>query len=637
MTKKSRSTPTANDIDLILRDLLKVIKVVAMYPAGNPLPQAMRRSFNEKLVDLTNQLGQISLSIDQEAISWKDDVVYRDRSKEEALAAMFYDAGITRIQFTEGLTTDDVDRLLDAVKNYLNKEDGGDDLPALLWEANIAGFAFTTIDDISLQKYDGDFRVQEIGQGGKAMVRLTEEEQQFLYENMFDPDAEPDLDEEEIEEYLIDPERDNRIENVTLADSGKTDASTVFFGDAGEQERDALASAARAMGVDDTSPTDSVKIDTRLLLSGEVRLSEDEQQRIEEMLHDDASFEPWESICELLKEMLHQENDFAAFVETVVICEKKIGAFVAAGALEAATSLIRYIQDLADKLARKKPNWSERLAEVTLTAGSRDRLTVLAETLNENPHIPTGPITEYLNCFDWRMLGTIAGMLSDIIHEPHQEAIIAHLVKSGSHRLELISKGIYEKRWSVVCNSVKVLARIGTDEALYHMRRAVEHQDVRVRREVVASLVGCKNENVLALLRRAAVDRDSGVRAQAIETLISFGGPRSYDVITDVINDDEFVTFEREEQQALLKAYSITGGDQAVAYLEELIRKPNIFGNPVLSFLRHAAFEALTHNDSESAEQLLVRLASSWRPDIRNQASAALRLRREVLYGGTDD
>ena len=31
------------DVTLILRDLLKVIKVVSMYPEDNPLPQSLRR------------------------------------------------------------------------------------------------------------------------------------------------------------------------------------------------------------------------------------------------------------------------------------------------------------------------------------------------------------------------------------------------------------------------------------------------------------------------------------------------------------------------------------------------------------------------------------------------------------------
>ena len=45
------------EIAFILKDLLKVIKVVSMYPEDNPLPHSMRRSFAEKLVDLVELYG----------------------------------------------------------------------------------------------------------------------------------------------------------------------------------------------------------------------------------------------------------------------------------------------------------------------------------------------------------------------------------------------------------------------------------------------------------------------------------------------------------------------------------------------------------------------------------------------------
>ena len=43
------------DISLILKDLLKVIKVVSMYPEDNSLPQSMKRSFSEKLESIVEE------------------------------------------------------------------------------------------------------------------------------------------------------------------------------------------------------------------------------------------------------------------------------------------------------------------------------------------------------------------------------------------------------------------------------------------------------------------------------------------------------------------------------------------------------------------------------------------------------
>jgi hypothetical protein len=66
-----------------------------------------------------------------------------------------------------------------------------------------------------------------------------------------------------------------------------------------------------------------------------------------------------------------------------------------------------------------------------------------------------------------------------------------------------------------------------------------------------------------------------------------------------------------------------------------LITKINLLGNARLAFYRNAAFEALTHNRGSASEQLLMKLTSSWRPDIRQQAAAAIEQRRRAMYGGS--
>ena len=48
---------------------------------------------------------------------------------------------------------------------------------------------------------------------------------------------------------------------------------------------------------------------------------------------------------------------------------------------------------------------------------------------------------------------------------------------------------------------------------------------------------------------------------------------------------------------------------------------------------REAAFEALTYNRGERAEQLLVSLGNSWFPGVKRMAQAALRKRREHIFG----
>ena len=49
------------DVSFILKDLLKVIKIVSIYPEDNPLPQSLKQSFAEKLVSIIENNGEIHI------------------------------------------------------------------------------------------------------------------------------------------------------------------------------------------------------------------------------------------------------------------------------------------------------------------------------------------------------------------------------------------------------------------------------------------------------------------------------------------------------------------------------------------------------------------------------------------------
>ena len=136
------------DISLILKDLLKVIKVVSMYPEDNPLPQSLRRSFAEKLESIVDDYGEIKVAVFENAMTYRGDTVFSSSAKEENLAGIFYSAGITEISFKPGLGVLEIYKLLDVIKAYINGPDKSQDLAAFIWEAGIAGFGLKTLEDV---------------------------------------------------------------------------------------------------------------------------------------------------------------------------------------------------------------------------------------------------------------------------------------------------------------------------------------------------------------------------------------------------------------------------------------------------------------------------------------------------------
>jgi hypothetical protein len=642
MTETSFQDNRIKDVSYILKDLLKVIKVVSLYPESNPLPQSMKRSFAEKLISLVEQYGPIAVSVEKDSLWYDHEVVFQDRSKEESLAGIFFDTGITDFTFKDGLDIDDVYKLLEAIKEYINSPHKSHDLVSQIWEKEVHGFIFSTLEDVTLPEYNEEFNLQ-----GYMNSRSSDRpsKSQFTTERVEGYYAIFDFKQEANVVDLDNGSATDRDQSGSASEAPTAHrqfyavppggpAGTVLDGKGIDSISFRTAEAAKAMGLDDIPPPKTHLPDTTMILNEEFKLSQDEEKNVNKLLCADAEFDMYESTTELLKEMLFQEVEMNGFYETVTICERIITEFLLTGKLEKASHLLQFLKELEEKIRHGKPLWSERLKDARVTAGSRDRLKALATGLNDYPEVVQAELTQYLDNFGWEALSGITDLLGEFDHRHHREALCDYLARKGRNHSDVVAKGIYDRRWQVVLNSVIILAQVGDDISLNHLKHALNHEERRVRLELVKALRNCSKDKALELLRQAAMDSDREIRSEAIDAIVGRNGQAAFETIAALINDEKFVLIDQDDQQKLLRAFSVLGGDVAVGFLARLILRFNLFRNATLSFYRRAAFEALSYNRSEKGERLLVKLASSWRPDIRRQASAALHRRREIIYGG---
>ncbi|MCD6248849.1 MAG: HEAT repeat domain-containing protein, partial [candidate division Zixibacteria bacterium] len=501
--KKSRQF---EDIQMILRDLLKVFKVVALYPEGNPLPESLRRTFSERLVDLVADYGELDFGINQDKILYQSEVAFTDHSREEALAGLFFETGIIRITFKQGIDVEEVYRLLDAVKMYQNSDHQTADLAANLWEAELKYFKFETVEDIALRQYDGDALIQVLEQAENGNYQQIACEEAANYQDIF------------TEAGSTDPLASDSggFENSFLADTDQgIDVSQAKAGSilsTGDADVDAglqISEAVEAMGLGDLtgdepseSPTPPVLPDTKLILNDELKLSEEEQEQVDRLVRRDAEFIEYESLCELMKEILHQEAEMTDFYESVTIGERVLVEFIKQGKLTYAAELLRYFVKLEEQLRSDRPLWAERLKDARVMAGSRERLAILCEALNDNGEIGSLELRGYLDNFDWESLMGITDMLGELKIRLHRDTVTDYLTLRGKDRIQIVARGITDKRPAVVAASATILARIGTEQALQYLAKGIDHPESEVRRTMVSALADCPNDDSLPLLRR---------------------------------------------------------------------------------------------------------------------------------------
>lgn len=618
----------------ILRDFLKVIKVVTLYPENNPLPASLKRSFSDSLEWFVEEQGELNFHVKKDQILINNEVVYENKSKEESLAAIFFDAGVTQLVLKVGLNLNDIYSFLDIIKTYLNSPAKTVDLVSLFWEEGIANIALITLEDTYLSEYNDEFDYKN--------YLMNKDSDELIIETNLD-----DL--KEYSDIFNDDDSRQRVNVVDLDNDSldiKTDTAD-FFEIAPRQDKNLFDSldvnseqfqtraAASAMGFDDL-PSEQAQVNN-LLFTKDFKNSEEEQVKIAEFLKLDAEFDPYESTTELVKEILLQELDLQSFTESVTICSKIVHEFIHKSKIAEAGQILKYLGDCKKKWNKEKPLWVEKIKDAFVTAGSRDRLTQLAEVLNNNIEISVAELKGYLDNFGWEALNGIADLLSQVENEHHRQCIADYIIKNGSQNVDLISRGMFDKRIEVVLQTIYIMGKIGNPRALGFLAKACDHEEKVVRIQLLNAIKDNPDENAIKILKICATDNDNEIRNLAIEYLASLGGKQAFETIEEIITSDLFDKFEDRDKKALLHSYSTAGKDRAVAYLTQIASKYYFFNGRVNGYLRRIAFESLCINRSEKALHALVRLSKSFFPEIREMAKSSLIWRRENMQEGSHD
>ncbi len=586
------------ELSRILFDLMKTIKVVSVYPDNNPIPVKLKESFIERFIDFIHEYGAICLRVEQSKLTLDGHVVYENSNPEESLAALFHHSGITEIGFDSDFGTYEANEFFKVIKSFMNKIEGSEDLMSLLWQAEIAGFNYLTLDNVSLEDYDAEVFMNEIG--------LSDETDSSDKES-------------------------NRLDFSSIyLDEDKTDEERArkHSGDLSDKEH-----IEKQMGLIPVRQLPGLTSEqTAVLLDDAFNMEQADKDRLKDLLDSDADFDMYDSTVDLLCEMILQETEFSEFNETVGTLEKVHGELVRRGKLYHAGRLLSHLLEIEPHLHEKSSIWKERVHSALILAGNSEAITNLADALNDDASITPEQLESYLSHFGWEALSSIVDLLGVLEHRPHRETIVSYLSWNGKEHVDIIAKGIFDKRWFVVRNTVAVLVAIGTKRAYSFLEKAVKHEEPRVRQNIAKSLVEHKSKYNHKIYAQLLWDDDESVSTIALDGILDYTGDHVLESLAEIINDDRFRTLNDTAKESLIMAFSRVGGEHAVNFLASLVSGFKMMSGQARDFYRHVGLKALSINNSKKAEEALVHFSKSWKKGMRTMAKDALRRRTEILY-----
>jgi hypothetical protein len=367
----------------------------------------------------------------------------------------------------------------------------------------------------------------------------------------------------------------------------------------------------------------STKIEIERLLRDLDLTPEKELKELKTLLEKDKDFEPLKEIFSILREMILGEKEFPDFAETVNISEKLLDSLVSHGDFYLASEVLLLLKDMEKvKSDADQSNRSERFKEAINRAGDRERMKVLTQVLNQNSKSDLFSARKYLTLLNWNAVPHLVDMLGEMESFPARKMVCSVLENVGEKNIDLLGKGIYDRRWYVVRNLVSVLGRIGSYRAIPYLKKTIAHEDIRVRKETLEALSRIEGGEVTDTLLKALEDSDERLRIKAAELLSQRPGQEAFLHLSELLSRKNFKDKSKVEKEAFLKSWAQIGKDESILLLKKLILKRAVLKREKHKETSALALKALASLKTPLSQDTLKELCSKGSRRVQKQAKA---------------
>lgn len=132
-------------VEELLRALASAVRSYRLYSGDGPVLQRFVAALRERVIEVWSDLDHLRLDVAENGILWEGRRVFPTGDGAADLPFLFYKDGIRALVLRPGLE-DELDALLRVIARAPQLSEEEDDLVTLLWEENLTGLAYETVD-----------------------------------------------------------------------------------------------------------------------------------------------------------------------------------------------------------------------------------------------------------------------------------------------------------------------------------------------------------------------------------------------------------------------------------------------------------------------------------------------------------
>jgi len=544
---------------------VKAIKAFRFYPPDNPALKGFREQVLKKFQFFLNKYQSFVIHVAEYDLSYKGKILYENRDVKTSLAFLLYKDGLREIRFMKGLEEWEVQGIIDIIKQSDNINQLEDDIVTLMWEKDFEHISHLATDEF----------LEE------TPVIVPDNIDQFRKNLVFKPLA---------HHVEVDPAEEGSEEGVDL---------------------DEILSRA----IEEPAPFVSDR-SVYFLTSDEVEgLRKDVEAEI------DPTFVF--NIMDILFEILALEKEPEPYQDGVNTLIKTLDAFLTLGEFTKATELLQRVNIILKTYDLQ--DWQiESIRKIIVEAGDEVRIDRIGKVL-EREEVRLEDVNTYLSLLQKNSITPLIKLLGELKNSKARRVFCDALSEIGKNAVELITPFIDDRRWFLVRNITYILGRIGKEQSFPYILKAFNHEEIRVRREAIQALGLIGGSKAVGLLVKAITDNDVRIRCMAAINLGKVGKDAGLIPLLEVVQSKDFYKREPVEIKAFFNAIGMSGSNEAVPVLQQLLERKSWFGRGTTDEIRIGAANAMAMIGTPDAKILLEEGKNSKDDSIRDACIQALR------------
>jgi hypothetical protein len=142
-----RNLRALEKVRVIFSSLSKYISAKTIYSSNNPIVSNFADAFHRAFREYFDMEKELTLTIEQNRIKWRDEIVYDNDQKNESLAFLLYRDGVGEITFQSSVKPAELEQFVDLLRTEIYTPSAHLDIVGRLWQSEFADISYRVFDE----------------------------------------------------------------------------------------------------------------------------------------------------------------------------------------------------------------------------------------------------------------------------------------------------------------------------------------------------------------------------------------------------------------------------------------------------------------------------------------------------------